>query len=179
MEEPSAFGMGGRMSIVLYPVASLLHHSQTKKILLVGPRTEDDIFWAKGLGLNPVGLDLMSYSPYIRLGDIHKTDFDDNQFDAIILGWMISYSSNPEQVIRECNRILKPNGFLGIGIESNKEIKMGAKLDENNVRVNYLNSAIDMIILGEKFNFKVVYTNDIDDINSSYDCSVVLKKSNL
>src|SRR6202012_5952842 len=89
------------------------------KVLIVGPRTEDDILWAKSLGLfNTDGLDLFSYSPYIKVGDIHKSGIPDASYDAVLLGWMLSYSSDPELVVAECLRILKPGGYLGIGIES-------------------------------------------------------------
>lgn len=173
-ESSSAFGMGGRMSILIYPVASLLRHKKNNKILIVGPRTEDDIFWAKSLGLNPIGLDLISYSSLIQLGDIHKTTFNDNEFDAVLLGWMISYSSNPNLVIQECKRILKKNGFLGIGIESNSNFKKDPdSLALNHIRVNRLNSSHDLINICTEM--QPVYINDIDSDEINYDCGVVMQ----
>ncbi|MDP2076964.1 MAG: methyltransferase domain-containing protein [Sulfuricurvum sp.] len=172
LNEPAAFGMGGRMAILLYPIASLLRHKKHNKVLIVGPRTEDDIFWAKSLGLNAIGLDLFSYSKLIQLGDIHKSDFDDNEFDAVLLGWMISYSSNPDLVIQECKRILKTNGFLAIGIESNSDFKKNPNsLTVDNVRVNCLNSSHDLINICTEM--VPVYINDIDSDEISYDCGVV------
>ena len=62
----AAFGMGNRMAILLYPLAAALRDSENPRVLIVGPRTEDDLFLAKSLGLRNVrGLDLFSYSEMI------------------------------------------------------------------------------------------------------------------
>ncbi|HXX92597.1 MAG TPA: hypothetical protein VEN81_03130, partial [Planctomycetota bacterium] len=93
----AVFGMGRRMSLLLFPIAALLKESlDSARVLIVGPRTEDDIFWARSLGLlRTTGLDLFSYSRLIELGDIHRTEYPAGSFDAVLLGWMISYSSDP------------------------------------------------------------------------------------
>ena len=50
--DTAAFGMAKRMSLLLFPVAAILKDRIEKsRVLIVGPRTEDDIFWAKSLGL--------------------------------------------------------------------------------------------------------------------------------
>ena len=168
----AAFGMGGRMGLLLYPTLMLTRDRVSPKILIVGPRTEDDIFWAKALGLkNTIGLDLFSYSNLIDVGDIHATSYADNSFDAVLLGWMISYSSNPEAVIAECRRILKPNGFLGIGIESNYEQKLNGCIPSNSPRVNDLNTSSDLIAIS-KMHPLFVYDPELE---KSYDCAVVLQ----
>ena len=59
----AVFGMSNRMSLLLYPVAAFLRWEAGARILIVGPRTEDDIFMAKALGIYDVtALDLFSYS---------------------------------------------------------------------------------------------------------------------
>ena len=118
----SAFGCGQRMGLMIYPVIaynSFYKIDKSKlKILIVGCRTEDDIFWMRAYGFSQTfGLDLFSYSKYIWLGDIHGTDFPDESFDVILLGWMIAYSKEPKTVVKECRRILKTGGLLGIGLE--------------------------------------------------------------
>ncbi len=168
----ATFGMSGRMGLLLYPTLMLVRDRKEPKILIVGPRTEDDIFWAKALGLkNTIGLDLFSYSSYIDVGDIHATIYQDDTFDAVLLGWMISYSSNPGLVIDECKRILKPNGFLGIGIESNYEQKISGKIPEGSPRANTLNSSVDLIDISR---MKPSFVYD-PELNISYDCAVVLQ----
>jgi len=122
----AVFGMARRMSLLLFPTAAVFKDRLNEvKVLVVGPRTEDDIFWARSLGMfNTIGLDLFSYSPLIQVGDIHDSGIPDRSYDAVLLGWMISYSSNPRRVVDECLRILKPGGLLGIGIESNSRQKI-------------------------------------------------------
>jgi len=166
----AVFGMAKRMSLLLFPTASVLKDRlDTARVLIVGPRTEDDIFWARSLGLvHTTGLDLFSYSPHIQVGDIHKTEFADSTYDAVLLGWMISYSSQPERVIAECRRILKPGGFLGIGIESNPTIQ---GLPPQPPRVNTLNSAADLQALVQA---PVLFSNDLYQ-PVVYDCAVIFK----
>ena len=142
----AAFGMGNRMSLLLYPLAAALRDRGDARVLIVGPRTEDDIYWARALGMNDVrGLDLFSYSPWIDVGDIHRTNYATGTFDAVVLGWVISYSARPEAMVAECKRILKPGGYLGFGIESNPELRATGKY--NPPRVNGLNSASDIAAL--------------------------------
>lgn len=117
--EDAVFGCGARMDILLYPLAALFYPTPNPaKILIIGPRTEDDIFLAKALGLpNTRGLDLFSYSPFIDIGDMHSIPYPDGTFDAVVLGWVLAYSSTPVKAISESKRILKKGGFLAIGWE--------------------------------------------------------------
>lgn len=140
----AAFGCGGRMALLIYPLVAYHHFYRVRRdelnILVVGPRTEDDIFWLRAYGfLGTTGLDLFSYSDSIRLGDIHQTDIPSQSIDAVLLGWMISYSKDPEGVVKECRRILKPGGLLGIGIEHHP-----GPIDPSSPRVNRLNSLHDL-----------------------------------
>jgi SAM-dependent methyltransferase len=169
----AVFGMGKRMSLLLYPIAAFLGTCNNASLLIVGPRSEDDIFWAKSLGIgNTVGLDLFSYSNLIQLGDIHNTGLPSHSFDAILLGWMISYSSEPHTVINECKRLIKPSGYLGIGIESDPKQKYNGISPP---RVNYLNTSEDLINL---VNEEVVFVYD-PKLDTSHECAVILKMNQL
>lgn len=166
----SVFGMGKRMSLLLYPVATLLKDELgTARILIVGPRTEDDIFWAKSLGLyNTNGMDLFSYSRHIRIGDIHNSGIADNSYDAVLLGWMISYSKNPDRVIAECKRIIRTGGYLGIGIESDATQKIRGVVPP---RMNSLNSVDDLVAaVAEPLMF---HNRPYKDV--THDCGTVFK----
>ncbi len=139
----AAFGMGNRMAVLLYPLAAALRDDSDARVLIVGPRTEDDLFLAKSLGMRNVrGLDLFSYSEMIDLGDMHATNYPAGSFDAVVLGWVISYSTAPERLVEECKRILKPGGYLAFGIESNPEFRKTGVLRPP--RVNPLNSGADI-----------------------------------
>jgi SAM-dependent methyltransferase len=143
----AAFGMANRMKLLLYPVATIREQEgSTGEVLIVGPRTEDDLLLARGLGMKNVrGLDLLSYSKHIDLGDIHKTDYADDQFDAVILGWVLAYSSDPAAIIAECKRIVRPGGLLAFGVESNLDIRL--KPEARVGRPNPINSAQDVVDL--------------------------------
>lgn len=142
----AAYGMGNRMALLLYPLAALVRDIERPKVLIVGPRTEDDIFWARSLGmLDARGLDLFSYSSMIDIGDMHATNYATAEFDAVILGWVVSYSSSPSILLQECQRIVKPGGYLGFGIESNPELRATGEVKPP--RANPLNSASDIATL--------------------------------
>jgi SAM-dependent methyltransferase len=172
LAKSDAFGMARRMSLLLYPVAAIFKDQLAQaRILIVGPRTEDDVFWAKSLGLfNTDAVDLFSYSPLIKLADIHHSGIPDQSYDAVLLGWVISYSSNPQLVIDECKRILKPNGLLGIGIESNAKQKYeGIKPP----RMNTLNSPRDLAALVK---LPIAFNNTPYE-DRTYDCGVVFRNA--
>jgi hypothetical protein len=166
----AVFGMAKRMSLLLYPTAALLKDAlPTARVLIVGPRTEDDIFWAKSLGLyNTDGMDLLSYSKYIQIGDIHNSGLGDNSYDAVLLGWMISYTKNPDRVIAECKRIIRSGGYLGIGLESDATQNIRGILPP---RMNTLNSVDDLAIaVSEPLMF-----NNRPYQNITHDCAAIFK----
>lgn len=168
LQQGDAFGMARRMSLLLYPVAAIFKDRLADiRVLIVGPRTEEDIYWARSLGMfHTEGLDLFSYSDLIKLGDVHNSGIADQSYDAVLLGWMISYSSDPELVIKECLRILKPGGLLGIGIQSNARQKYeGIKPP----RMNPLNSPEDLAALVK---LPMLFSNDPHQ-EVTYDCGTV------
>ena len=88
------------------------------KILIIGPRTEQEILWYISMGFNSAnitGLDLFTYSEYIQTGDMHRLDFDNNSFDIIIFSWVLGYSTSQKKAVAEAVRCIKPNGLIGIG----------------------------------------------------------------
>jgi SAM-dependent methyltransferase len=165
----AAFQCGGRMGLLVYPIVSLFSYFTVRKaelkILIVGCRSEDDIYWLRSFGFhNTVGLDLFSYSPKIIVGDIHKTNFENSSYDIVLLGWMLSYSKEPQVVMQECKRILKPNGIIGVGIEHDEKQEInGIKPPRENV----LNSTLDIReLFTTNFNHEVIFeynhNNDLD-----------------
>lgn len=64
-----------------------------------------------------IGLDLISCSPHIRLGDIHNMPFDDNSFDVVICGWVLGYSKQPEKAIGQILRVGCDFGIVAFGLE--------------------------------------------------------------
>jgi SAM-dependent methyltransferase len=116
----SIYGANNRMNLLLYPLAVIETLNADSKILVIGPRNENDLYSLFGLGFkltNVRGLDLISYSPYIELGDMHAIPFPDDSFDAVICGWTLSYSTNPAKAAKEMIRVARPGGLMAIGLE--------------------------------------------------------------
>lgn len=116
----SIYGANNRMNLLIFPIGVIETLNADSKILIIGPRNENDLYSLVGLGFrleNIRGLDLISYSPYIELGDMHAMPFPDRSFDAVICGWTLSYSTNPAKAAAEMMRVAKPGGVIAIGVE--------------------------------------------------------------
>ncbi|MDM7948214.1 methyltransferase domain-containing protein [Hydrogenophaga sp.] len=116
----SLYGANNRTNLLIYPLAIIETLNVNSQILVIGPRNENDLFALKGLGFklkNIVGLDLISYSKHIKLGDMHQIPFPNESFDAIICGWTLSYSTDPFLAASEMIRVTRPGGIVGIGVE--------------------------------------------------------------
>ena len=88
--------------------------------LIIGPRNEHDLllYASLGGGWSKVrGVDLISYSPKIDLGDMHELPYESKSYDAIICVWTLSYSKQPQKAVDEILRLLKPGGMIALGVE--------------------------------------------------------------
>jgi SAM-dependent methyltransferase len=175
----AGYGCGGRMGLLIYPIISFYSFytidKSKLKVLMVGCRTEDDIYWMRAYGFSQaIGFDLFSYSQNILIGDIHQTDFADGSFDVVVLGWMISYTKDPLTVVKECRRILKKDGLLGIGLEHNPK-QVGTIVEAP--RVNPANSTGDLKnILNEAMDHKVLFEYDhFNDASGDFSTVVVTR----
>jgi len=169
-DSDAAFGCGGRMDLVLYPLAALMANRPDAKVLIVGPRTEDDIFLSKALGFPDTrGLDLLTYSPHIDLGDMHSMPYADEQFDAVVLGWVVCYSSDAAKALSEALRVLKKGGLLSIGWEW---LPDADKPTLQNVRGNLINDVADY---QQALNLPVVFVND-PSTKTNHHKSLVFRK---
>ena len=88
------------------------------KCLIIGSRTEEEIFLFQGLGIRDVSaVDIMSYSPRIELGDMHTLPYEDSSFDFVFCAYTLSYSNNPRQAAKEMIRVTRNGGAIAIAIE--------------------------------------------------------------
>jgi SAM-dependent methyltransferase len=144
-----------RMDMLIKPVSVLENVSKDARILVIGPRNEDDIMNLVGNGFktnNIIGLDLISYSPFVEVGDMHNTRFTDSYFDIIICGWTLSYSNEPQKFADEALRIIRNKGIIAIGVEysllTNEQsinLHEGYDLRPNNFeRINSLDQILNL-----------------------------------
>ena len=110
---------GNKTAEIGYPIQSMdFIDYENNKVLSVGPRNEGELFFIKSMGFrwhNIFALDLLSYSPKIQLGDIHKTNYKENTFNVIFCGWVLRYSDNFEKILKEMLRIAKNGAVISIG----------------------------------------------------------------
>jgi len=118
LESFGAVSRTNRLIRPLYAIDRVFFGASKMKALCVGPRTEMELFSLVGQGFRPEnvkGLDLFSYSPWIDVGNMHSMPYLDNSFDVVIAGWVLAYSSDPDQACREFLRVAKDRGIIAIG----------------------------------------------------------------
>lgn len=104
-----------RITYLVKLVDQVIENKKIKKVLCCGPRFESELYGLQGIGFkkkNISAIDTFSYSPRIKTGDIHATDYFDCTFDLIVAGWTIAYSRNPLRALSEFHRILRNGGRL-------------------------------------------------------------------
>ena len=87
------------------------------KVLIVGPRVESEIFRLLGYGFslkNIKSIDIQSYSNLITLANMIEIPFEDNSFDLIIVGWVITYSNAVQKAADEFIRVGKNNCLISL-----------------------------------------------------------------
>tara|TARA_B100000575_G_C23136486_1_gene660341 strand:+ start:494 stop:1249 length:756 start_codon:yes stop_codon:yes gene_type:complete len=114
---------GSKTKQISFPLMSIDYlNFERDKVLSVGPRNEGELFQIRSMGFkwqNIYGIDLLSYSNLVTLGDIHKSKYMDNFFNVILCGWVITYSTNYEKILDELLRIVKNKGIISIGFSYN------------------------------------------------------------
>jgi len=162
-----------RMKWLIFSTLAVETTTPTSKFLVVGPRTENEILYLKALGYpNVAGLDLISYSPWVTLGDMHHIPFANESFDVLLCGWTLPYSKTPEVVAKEMLRVTKPLGLIAIGLEhipGASLVKMmadaadsgQADLDPKEIARDRINTVQDVLaVFGEKNVREVVFRHD-------------------
>lgn len=148
------------------------HEIDKLKILSIGPRSEGEIFnlFSYGFELkNITGVDLFTYSPLIKLSDMHELNLQNEQFDIVLMGWCLAYSNNKSKAISEAKRVLKKNGSLIIGysvsnktdeeIEKERGYLVGSPFDK-------ISSMNDLDSIVSSIGFEKFYSKIIDKITS-------------
>jgi hypothetical protein len=115
-----------RFDRMLFSVLAIERVSDDSNILIIGNRTESDIFKLNSYGFKKItAIDLITYSPKVTLMDAHSMSFQDNSFDIVLLPYVLPYTKNPRLLSSEIIRVTKNNGIVSIAIdyEKTKDIK--------------------------------------------------------
>lgn len=108
------------MNLLLRPVSVIETVPPDAKILVIGCRNEGDILLLMSLGFSASrirGLDLISYSPLVDIGDMHSMPYSDGHFDVVVCGWTLSYSNSPSIAANEILRVTRHGGVVAVAVE--------------------------------------------------------------
>lgn len=142
------------------------------KVLSIGPRTEGEIFCLRGYGFKPKnirGLDLISYSPYIDVGDMHAMPYPDNTYDVIISSCVLGYSLDPQQACDEISRVAKDGALICFSHDVNH--KSHEKYPIKTCQ-NYLDFFKNKVK-------RIFYTHELPEVlessNADYTCAIIFQ----
>jgi SAM-dependent methyltransferase len=103
--------------------------------LVVGPRNEAELLLLSSYGFDAAKLtaiDLFSYSPLVRLMDMHELKFSDNSFDAVYSAFVITYSDDIPKAVAETIRVAK-DGALIVFVYEHLALGAGNRFGKNNL----------------------------------------------
>ena len=114
---------------IYYPLFALMciPTGLSKRILIIGPRYENEIYIARSLGFEKRSistLDTFSYSPLVNIGDMHQMQFPNQEFSHVLCSWTLSYSANPKMAAEEMTRVTKSGGLIAISVEKVSETEL-------------------------------------------------------
>ncbi|MEK6806075.1 MAG: methyltransferase domain-containing protein [Pseudomonadota bacterium] len=108
-----------RILKLIMPLTLIETLTPDSKVLSIGCRYEWDMLLLCAYGFraeNVRGLDMLSYSPWIDLGNMHAMPYGDSSWDALVLGWVLSYSDDPQRAAREFVRVTRAGGIIAVGV---------------------------------------------------------------
>lgn len=160
-----------RTSWLINSISAIEFLNNNSNFLIIGPRTESDLLKIKGSfgTTNIEAIDIISYSPWIKLQDMHSIEFSDNYFECVMNNWAIAYSENQKIVFKEMIRVLKSGGIFALGFEHHDNILIDEYKKKDQRHVNGLinshkdiNSVQDIenILLELEINFETLIKID-------------------
>jgi SAM-dependent methyltransferase len=140
--------------------------------LVVGPRNEAELLLLSSYGFDAAKLtaiDLFSYSPAVRLMDMHELKFSDSSFDAVYSAFVITYSDDIPKAVAETIRVAK-DGALVVFVYEHLALGAGNRFGKNNLS----NGPDDLLALFGANAGHVFWKEDFES-EGSYTSSVVFR----
>ncbi len=121
----STFIYDGQIKVIL-PAANTLGYQP--RLLDIGCGSGNFLAWARengwidhGVDNNPQAIaNAQSRGLNVVLGDLSEVKYEDNYFDAIVFDNSLEHLPNPIEALRECRRILRPDGLLIVSVPNNE-----------------------------------------------------------
>ncbi|MGZ3691081.1 MAG: class I SAM-dependent methyltransferase [Pseudobdellovibrio sp.] len=146
--------------------------------LSVGCRFETELLFLQAFGFNPEkmrGLDMISYTPWVDLGNMHAMPYADSSMDTMVLGWILPYSDNPPQAAKEIIRVTKNGGVVAIGLSAYSDETRKKMIENKEYRVppetRKQTTEEVLALFGE--NIKTVYYRHDPERGSDGSCAVI------
>jgi len=170
-----------RILKLIMPLSIIDSLNVDSKILAIGCRYETDLLYLASHGFsvsNIRGLDLLSYSPWIDLGNMHNMSYEDNTWDAVMMGWVLTYSKDPKKAAAEIIRVTRPKGIVAIGITTYPEKYIAEQVEEGMLPVEYetlnrINSTSDILMLFGNHVDKIYFQHDRSNEEKQGPCLIV------
>lgn len=114
-------GFADRPDLITRPLSALdsvRQNGQRMRVLIVGARTEAEALSFMSIGFleeNITCCDLFSYTPKIELANLVALPYSENQFDVLVLGWVLEFVRDLDSAITESLRVLAPDGLIAVG----------------------------------------------------------------
>ena len=162
------------------PLATLVPARDQATVLSIGCRFETELLYLVGHGFaarNIRGLDMISYSPWIDLGNMHSLPYADHSFDAVILGWVLSYSEDPRRAASQAVRVARDGARIAVGVayypehDLEERARQGSTLGVQN-RIQTVDGLVDLFDGAVR---QVLYQRDAPDPAQEDYCAVVIE----
>ena len=97
---------------------------------------------------------------------MHNLDFNNDEFDIVLMGWCLAYSNNKKKALSEVKRVLTKNGLLVIGYTVSKTLTDQDQINARGYLVrspyNKVNSMEDLDELVRSEGFNMYYSKLIN-----------------
>ncbi len=170
-----------RILRLIRPLASIDKINGNSKIVSIGCRYETDLLYLCAYGYDPRkvrGMDMIAYSSWIDLGNMHHMDYPDNHWDAVLLGWVLSYSHDPRQAAKEILRVTRDGGVIAISVtyqppEHLKQLEREGGIIANPKYGGRIQTVREIQSVFEPHVDHVYFDHDVSDPTRSGGCMVI------
>jgi SAM-dependent methyltransferase len=114
-------GFADRPDLITRPLSvlsSVRQNGHRMRVLICGARTEAEALGFMSVGFserNITSCDLFSYTPTIELANLVALPYRENQFDIVVLGWVLEFITDIDSAVSETLRVLAPDGLVAVG----------------------------------------------------------------